>query len=64
MAVQATGISVGSPAVVTAVVSGAANAVNTITIKASKSASGGNSAIQVIDAKLLTVLGTLQMNKV
>lgn len=63
MATQATGISILSPAVVTAVVSGAADAVNTITIKASKAASGGNSAIQVIDAKLLTAVGTVQLNK-
>lgn len=60
MATQATGISILSPAVVT----GGATEVNTITVKASKSASSGNSAIQVVDAKLLTALGTIQMNKV
>lgn len=63
MAVQATGISILSPAAVTAVVSGDASDINTITIKTSKSASGGNGAIQVIDAKLLTVMGTVQLNK-
>lgn len=63
MAAQATGISILSPAAVTALVSGGASEMNTIAIKASKSTSGGSTAIQVIDAKLLTAIGTVQLNK-
>lgn len=64
LAAQATGISILTPAVVTATVTGSATDINTVSIKASKSASGANTAIQVLDAKLLTALGTVQMNKV
>lgn len=64
MAVQSTGISIGSPAVVTATVSGDSMSNNTITVKASKAALGGNSAIQTVDAKLIVASGTVQLHKV
>lgn len=60
---QPTGISAGTPAIVTATVSGGETETNTVTIGASKGATGGNTAVQTVTARLIVAQGSIKFDK-